>query len=281
MKKGLSVWACPATWKLEQIFSAAARAGFDGVEVALDEAGELSLTSTEDEITNIARQAQAHGIELYSVATGLYWRYSLTADSPQTRQKALDIAKRQIDTAARIGCETVLIVPGAVGVDFAPECGVIPYETALRRALEAIGTLAPYAQAAGVDIGLENVWNKFLLSAVEMREFIDRIGSPQVGAYFDIGNVVASGYPEHWPDILGSRIKKVHVKDFSRSVGTLNGFCPLLAGDVDFPAVMAALRRIGYDGWMTAEVGVMAHYPMAGLEHTSNAMDYIIGAAMK
>lgn len=276
MKKGLNVWACPAEWTLEQIFSAAACAGFDGVEVALDETGELSLTSTKDELTNIRSLARANGIELYSVATGLYWQYSLTADCQRTRQKAKDIAKRQIDIAAHLGCETVLVVPGAVGVDFAPACGIIPYDTALARAREAVGTLAPVAEAAGVDIGLENVWNKFLLSALEIRDFIDNIGSPRVGAYFDVGNVVANGYPEHWPDILGSRIKKVHIKDFIRSVGTLDGFCPLLAGDVDFPAVMAALRHSGYDGWITAEVGVMAHYPMAGLEHTSNAMDYII-----
>lgn len=276
MKKGLSVWSCPVGWNLEQIFSAAAQAGFDGVEVALDERGELSLSTTKEEMQKIRAVAQAHGVALYSVATGLYWQYSLTADSPQVREKAMDIVKKQIETAACLGCETVLVVPGAVGVDFAPECGVVPYDIAYQRAHEAILALAPCAEAAGVAIALENVWNKFLLSPLELRNFIDSIGSDFVGAYFDVGNVLVNGYPEHWIDILGNRIKKVHIKDFQRAVGTLDGFCPLLAGDVDFPVVMSSLRRAGYDGWVTAEVGVMSHYPKAGLEHTANAMNYII-----
>src|SRR5659263_668632 len=88
------------------------------------------------------------------------------------------------------------------------------------------------------DIGLENVWNKFLLSPIEMRDFIDKIDSSYVGAYLDVGNVINTGYPEQWIRILGKRIKKVHFKDFRKSVGTLSGFVDLLAGDVDYPEVM-------------------------------------------
>lgn len=101
---------------------------------------------------------------------------------------------------------------------------------------------------------VENVWNKFLLSPLEMRSFIDQFHSINVGAYFDVGNVLLSGYPEQQIRILGSRIKRIHIKDFKLSIGTIDGFVDLLEGDVDFEAFKKALAEIGYDGFVTAEM---------------------------
>ena len=114
-------------------------------------------------------------------------------------------------------------------------------------------SLAPFAEELGVTLGVENVWNKFLLSPLEMRDFLDKIGSPRVKSYFDVGNVVATGYPEQWIRILGERIARVHFKDFQRDVATLDGFCDLLEGDADYAAVMRELRAVGYDGPVAAE----------------------------
>jgi L-ribulose-5-phosphate 3-epimerase len=97
------------------------------------------------------------------------------------------------------------------------------------------------------------VWNKFLLSPLETRDFIDSFGSDKIGSYFDVGNVILTGYAEQWIEILGHRIVRIHLKDFKREVGTLAGFCDLLEGDVNFPEVMKALRKIGYSGPLTAE----------------------------
>lgn len=277
MKKGLSVWSCPASWSIEQIFAAAERAGFDGVELALAEEGAVNLSSTKEDMQKIRQLAESRGIELYSVASGLYWQYSLTSDCAEMREKAMSIVRKQLNVASWLGCDTILVVPGAVGVGFAPGLGTVSYDTAYERALSALKELAADAEKAGVTIGVENVWNKFLTSPLEMRDFIDGAASPYIAAYFDVGNVLNTGYPEHWIKILGSRIKKVHFKDFVSAVGNLDGFCPLLAGDVNYPAVMKAFDEAGYDGWVTAEVGVMQGYPMAGIEHTSNAMDYILG----
>ena len=122
------------------------------------------------------------------------------------------------------------------------------------------------------------MWNGFLLSPLEMRDFLDKVGSEYVGSYFDVGNVLPFGYPEQWVRILGKRIRKVHFKDFRRSVGTLDGFVELLTGDVDYPAVTEAFREIGYDGWVTAEIIPPAkQYPLTTLENASNAMDRILG----
>lgn len=277
MKKGISIWSF-AGKSLSQAFALAKRAGFDGVEVALAEDGEINLNSSSGDLKKVKRQAEDAGINLYSVASGLYWKYSLTSDDKKQREKAESIAKIQLDTAAALGCETVLIVPGAVSVSFAPELGVVSYDKAYERSSEAVKRLGERAAKVKVSIGIENVWNNFLLSPLEMRDFIDKVSNPYVGSYFDVGNVLYSGYPEQWINILGKRIKKVHFKDYRRAVGSLDGFVDLLAGDTDYPAVMSALKGVGYNGWLTAEmIPPYKHYADTIIYNTSKAMDSIIG----
>lgn len=274
MKKGISIWAF-AEPSLEQCFSLARKYGYDGVELALAETGDIHVNSTKGDMENIKHMATEYGLELYSVASGLYWTYSLTAADAAVRDKAEAIVRKQLDIASWLGCETILVIPGMVG-GLTPGGEVVPYDVAYERALAAVKRLAQYAEERQVTIGLENVWNKFLLSPMEMKDFIDKINSPCVGVYFDVGNVVLNGYPEQWIDILGKRIAKVHFKDYRRNVGTLDGFVDILSGDVDYPAVMKALTNIGYDGWVTAEVFPQGSYPETVLHASSNAMDTIL-----
>jgi hexulose-6-phosphate isomerase len=218
------------------------------------------------------------GISLYSVACGLYWDYSLTSDDENERKKAEEIVKKEIDMAKALGCESCLIVPGTVCADFVDPNKVVDYSTAYERSLEFFSRIKTYAENAKVEIGLENVWNKFLVSPLEMRDFIDKIGSDYVGSYLDIGNVLYNGYPEHWIKALGKRIKKVHFKDYRKVAGGLHGFVDLLAGDVNYPAVMAELKKVGYDGWVTAEmIPNYKYHTEAIIYNTSFAMDKILG----
>ena len=278
MKKGISIWSFPAG-SLAESFRLAKDAGFEGVEVALDEsAGEINLASTEKELLAVRRQAEENGIALYSVASGLYWSYFLNDEDEAIRSKAQDIVKKQLDTAAALGCQSILVIPGCVNAEFAAPGKVMDYETCYNRSLESILAVKDHAAACQVEIGLENVWNKFLLSPMEMRDFIDKVGSPWVGAYLDIGNTLANGYPEHWIRCLGDRIKKVHFKDYRVEAGGLHGFVDLLAGDVNYPAVTAELEKIGYDGWVTAEmIPNYKYYTETIIYNTSNAMDRILG----
>ncbi len=277
MKKGISIWSFP-TAPLKDSFALAKDAGFEGVEVALDETGEISLDTKEKELLGIKAQAEDAGIQLYSVACGLYWQYWLNADSPSERQKAKDIVKRQLEVAAVLGADTILVIPGCVHAEFADPNKTVPYKATYERSLAALTELKEDAEKTGVSIGLENVWNQFLLSPMEMRDFIEKIGSDFVGSYLDIGNVVANGYPEDWIEILAEKIKKVHFKDYRRAAGGLHGFVDLLAGDVNWPAVTDALAKIGYDGWVSAEmIPNYAHYTETIIYNTSNAMDRILG----
>ena len=275
MKKGISIWAFTEP-SLEKCFALAKKYGYDGVELALDETGDVNLNSTRENMEKIKSLAEKYGLELFSVATGLYWSYSLTANDAAIREKAEDIVRKQVDAASWLGCDTILVIPGMVA-GLSPGGEVVPYDVVYDRALAAIKRLAPYAEEHKVVIGLENVWNKFLLSPTEMRDFIDEVNNPYVGAYFDVGNVIISGYPEHWIKVLGKRIAKVHFKDYRRNVGTLDGFVDILSGDVDYPEVMKALTDVGYDDWATAEVFPQGKYPESVLAVTSKAVDIILG----
>jgi hexulose-6-phosphate isomerase len=277
MKKGISIWSFDASLSLEQCFKLAKQAGFDGVEVALAESGEINMNSDADDMKKIAGLAKENGIELYSLATGLYWQYSLTSNKKEIREKAQSVLHKQIEIASWLGCKTILVIPGVVNADFISGCETVEYDIAYERALDAIRQAVSFAEEMKVEIGLENVWNKFLLSPLEMRDFIDNFSSQYVGSYFDVGNVLYSGYPEHWVKILNKRIKKVHLKDYKRVAGGLHGFVDLLGGDVDFPAVIHLLKEINYDGWLTAEMlPPYTHYPDQILVNTSLSMDRII-----
>ncbi|MFC5405493.1 sugar phosphate isomerase/epimerase family protein [Cohnella soli] len=278
MKKGINIWSFPNDMDLSSCMQLAKTAGFDGIEPALAESGPLSLESKKEEILAIRQEASDLGLEITSLASGLGWTNGLTSSSRTVREKASDIVKRQLETAALLGADTILVVPGAVGVDFMEGIEVTEYEEAYENAVNELRELAKSAEAHQVSIGVENVWNKFLLSPLEMKRFIDEVGSTYVGAYLDVGNTVLNGYPEHWVRTLGSRIKKVHFKDFRRQAAGLSGFVDLLAGDVDYPAVMEALRNIGYEGYAIAEmIPPYRHHSQQIIYNTSASMDAILG----
>ena len=278
MKKGINIFSYQKGRALKEYMTIAKDAGFDGIELAMSLEGELNLDSSEAEISEVRKQADEIGIELKSLVSGVYWKYSLTHESEEIRETTKDIIKKHIRGASLLGCDTILLVPGGVDADFVPGYEVVDYEVAYNRALEALKELSGFAEEYKVNIGVENVWNKFLLSPLEFREFLDKISSEYVGCYFDVGNTLLTGYPEQWIRILGKdRIKKVHLKDFRRDVGTINGFVDLLAGDVNFVEVINALKEIGYDDYLTAGmIPPYKNYSDQIIYNTSKSMDRII-----
>lgn len=278
MRISISQWSFEETKSLAECMALAKEAGLDGFEVALGDSGEFSLESTEADANAVRAAAAEIGIDISGVACGLYWGASLTADDPDERERAQAILKKELEMAAWVGVDAVLVVPGNVHASFIPDCPVVPYEVVWQRATKALRAALPVAEELGVTLGVENVWNKFLLSPREMAEFIDQFDSQRVGAYFDVGNVLLTGFPEHWIRVLGNRIVRVHFKDFRCDVGGLAGFVDLLSGDVNWPEVMKAFREIGYDGWVTAEMlPPYKHYPDQIIYNTAEAMKRIVG----
>ncbi|WP_088825960.1 sugar phosphate isomerase/epimerase family protein [Listeria goaensis] len=289
MRKGINSWCLPTTLTRNEIFQEAKAAGFETIELNMADAhadanfaDELGLVdteiltteTTEQELLGLKNLSEKFALPISSVATALHWSYPLNANDEKVREKGKMIARKMIDACHILGGDTVLIVPGVVTED-------ADYATCYERAKEALLELAPYAKEKGVVIGVENVWNKFLLSPLEMKRFIDEIGDPNVKVYFDAGNVLQFAYPEQWVAILGSRIQKVHIKDFSKVIGNIHGFTGLLAGDMNWPKLMESLQTIGYDGPLTCELTPYRENPLQLSRDASQAMDYILACHKK
>ncbi len=276
MKISASYWmfegGLEATTPVVDAMAQAKQLGFDAIELCIASSGVLTHEATQAECAAIVAQANQLELEIASVASGEPWGCSPTDDDPSVRSKIIEFTKQALQVTQWLGTDAYLFVPGAVDVFFLEDSPVVPYDVCYDRAKHAVEQIVPTAERLGVTVGIENVWNKFLLSPLEMRDFIDSFDSDAVGSYFDAGNVLLTGYPEHWIKILGQRIVRVHVKDFKKSVGTAEGFVDMLEGDLDFQAVKAALSQVGYDGYVTAE---MLPYQPGRPEKTANAMQQL------
>jgi hexulose-6-phosphate isomerase len=261
MRKGISIWAFPDNWELEQSFNLAAKANFETIELAYAANGPINPQTTSTEINKIRKKADESGLKIETLASGIFWSVNLLSDDQDERKSSHQHVRKMLEIASEFEADTILVVPGFIGPFEAGAPQIKNYMGAYDRAVNDFKLLAADAGRLGVSIGIENVWNKFLTSPVEMRNFIDEIDNDFVGSYFDVGNVLRTGYPEQWIRILNKRIKAVHFKDFKVNVGTLNGFVDLLEGDVDFPEVITALKEVGYQGPCTAELFTRSPFP--------------------
>jgi len=243
--------ACFPADDAEKNLQVATEAGYDGVELRLDPEEHLGDPGAIDALGELTEN---HELATPSLLTPGFWEYPLTSTDPETREEGVDIGKRLVEAAGRLGADVVLVVPGAVDE-------ATPYDEAYDNALDGLRELAPVAADHGVTLAVENVWNDFLYSPLEFAEFVDAAAEAgPVGAYFDVGNVLRVGYPVQWIDILGDRIAAVHVKDYDTGIDNANGFTYPLQGDVPWDAVADALVGIGYDGWIAPEVPPYEHH---------------------
>jgi hexulose-6-phosphate isomerase len=252
-------------------------AGFDGVEVNLEPAEEYTLESGADDLGELRAAVEARGLAVSAVYSRQQWLYPLTSASADVRAQGIAVVRRLLWAAELLGTDAVLVLPGAVDNSmFAATPEIVPYDVAWTNAQRALRELVADAEQRRVHLAIENTWGKFLLSPVEFATFVDELDSPWAGVYFDIGNVMRTGFPEHWLPVLGPRVRRVHAKDFRLGVDAIGGFVGLLAGDVNWPAVREAVERIGYDSWVTAEVLPPYRYHGERLIYeTSAALDTI------
>ena len=278
MKKCISYWSIEGglanTCPVDEAMRQAKAAGFDGIELAIGIDGVLHTQTDQKTCEDYRALAEKHGLALETVAAGLSWGCSPTDPTPAMRAKSIELHSAALQRAAWLGAKSMLMVPGAVTIPWDAGYGPVKYDQAVEWARDAAKQLARVAERLGVDLCLENVWNGMFYSPLELAGFIDSIGSGSVWIYFDVGNVLGyHQHPPHWIEILGNRIRRVHIKDFRKDVGNLSGFCDLLAGDVPWAATMAALRGIGYDKTIVAE---MMPPDATLLQRTKAAMDQIV-----
>ena len=173
MKKAISVWSFPGEWDLDRKLAVAREAGFEGFEIDLTTDGPVGLSSSAADLAEVRRKFERAGLRISGLATGLYWGANAASADEPTRARAGEILRKQIEAAALLGVDAILVVPGSVGVDFIPGAEVVPYALAERRARQFLQAHLAAATRAGVTLCVENVWNKFLLSPLEMRAYID------------------------------------------------------------------------------------------------------------
>lgn len=240
LKKGIMWGSIGFGQTIMEKFQAAKNAGFDGVEV-------MSHLDRNE----VLKARDATGLPVPSVCGAMHWKFPLSDPEPAIREQGVAALKVSLEDAAAYGADTVLLVPGRVN-------DKVSYDESWNRSVEELKKVIPLAEKLKVKIGLENVWNNFLISPIEAVSYVDQFKSPYIGFYFDCGNILVYGWPEQWIKILGKRLAKVHIKEFSRKIadkdGKSAGFgVKLLEGDVNWSAVMKALDDIGYSGWTTIE----------------------------
>ena len=229
---------------LDDTLNLCQEAGYDAVELTFAPGKDLDVEMSDDELTSVRGRCERAGVAVTSAIAHYAERGNLMSRDARQRELGRNGLARSIQIAAGLQAGATLLHPGQL----TPEG---TYDEAWADLRDVLRSLAVEAAENGVAIGLENVWNKFLLSPREAAQFVDEVGSDAVGVYLDTANMMAYGYPEQWIRGLGPHIKRVHVKDFDRAA---HAFVELLDGDTDWPAVMAALRACGYDVSLIHEV---------------------------
>jgi L-ribulose-5-phosphate 3-epimerase len=236
--------------------------GLDGLELTFGDALDENISAME--CREIREYADAQEVGLKTLASGFYWGCSLASPVKEEQEKAISFSEKYLRTAASLGIDTILLIPGAVDVAWDDSRPVVPYQVVWENATRSLKNLLPLAEELKVNIGIENVWNKFLLSPIEMKFFVEQFESPRLGCYLDLGNVLLNGYPEHWITVLGKHIKAIHVKNFSRNDcgGVLHGFGEsLITGDLNFKKIKEALNALNYHGPLTIEMIPFSRLP--------------------
>ena len=235
MEKSILISMLPAEMPYLDRFKLAVDVGFHLMEVR---------TVDDAEAPKIKDAADKAGLRIHSVMNQAHWRHPLSSPDAAEVKTSLEGMRQSLRQAKLYGADAVLLVPAVVRGD-------TTYEQAWERSQKQIRTLVPMAEKLGVVIAIEEVWNKFLLTARDFNQYIDEFDSPYVKAYFDVGNIVHYGVPQHWIRQVGKRIVKVHLKDYVRRT---RQFVNLGDGDVNWPEVRKALEEIGYRGAATVEL---------------------------
>ncbi len=236
LKKAVLISMLPKQMSYLDRFKLAVDVGFEGIE-----AQTITDAKEADEIKEASIKAK---VPIHSVMNMGHWEWPLSSPNPDDIAKSMQRMETSLRNAKLWGADAVLLVPAVVRPD-------TTYTQAWERSQPQIKKLIPLAKELGVVIAIEEVWNKFLLSAPEMVRYVDEFKSPWIKAYCDVGNMVFYGYPQEWIRLLGKRIVKFHLKDFDTKK---REFVPLLEGSIDWKEVRKSIGEIGYSGYLTVEL---------------------------
>jgi L-ribulose-5-phosphate 3-epimerase len=238
IRKAVEFNMLPKSLRAIDAFQLAKDCGFEEIE--------CPTTPDQAKAEEMLVASKMAGLPIHSVMNQAHWTYPLSSPDPAAVEKSLEGMRASFENAKLWGADTVLLVPAVVNAE-------VSYAQAWERSQRQIRKLIPIAAESKIIIGIEEVWNKFLLSPLEFARYIDSFESPWIRAYFDVGNVAISGYPQDWIRVLGKRIVKLHIKDF-KFEKNLASWVALKEGQIDWRAVYASLAAINYKGTATVEL---------------------------
>ena len=278
MKKSIGDNMIPKGWTFEEGLELVKKAGYDGIELWLGDVPWFQMNTTDAQLSELRRKVENAGLAVSNVSTGLHWHTPLSARDPRVRAQAIHIVERQLEAAQLLGCDAILVVAGLVTEE-------APYNEVYQRTIDAMKQLAPLATKARVKIGCENCNSeqRFLLSPREFWTFLNDVNEPSVGIHLDVGNIHDTGFAEQWIEIHGSRITRIHLKDVMKKRGRCcdTVYTSLFIGDNNWAAIRAALIKVGYDGWLIAEMEALYHYALDQQFHDTAAdMDRLISGRL-
>ena len=278
MIKVITLRTLPQAMPWKECIREAASTGYDAVELNFD--GRFQLDCSQDILNEIKTVTRECAIKVDSVYSRQQWRTPISSANPEVSRTGTKAISRLIEIASFLEARIVLVIPGAVDNSIlSGDVEITAYDEVYRRSGEAIKGLSTNAEREEVILAVENVPGKFLLTPLEMKRFVEEIGSPAVGCYFDVANCLyAGGFPGHWIGMLGGLIKAIHVKDYRLPPGNLSNFVSVFEGDINWKEVAKALAEIGYDYSLTSEVlPPFKHHPECLWRSVSAALDLLRG----
>lgn len=283
IKKSYQLFGFPQQYSIQKCLDVAKQAGYDAIEINVENNGEITIDTPKEKFVEINKYAKSIGMEVNSIASSAYWANPITSNIKERAAKAEKIVMKMIEAAEYLESKVILIVPGVVHTDLkdiAPDPERMPYDEVHARAIKKINEYGKICMEKNITIGIENVfWNKFLLSPFDFINFIDEVNMENVKIYFDVGNCIMCGIPEHWIKMFGKkRICSIHLKDLDINISNFNGFKALLNGSVNWPEVVNSLSAIEYEGYVTYEgFGSYNFFPEEQVFNSSRAIDKIFG----
>ena len=254
MKKSINAWSVDPTTNFEDMFAQIKKAGFDGIELNIDgkdnaSSHSLTLETTDKELADIKALSEKYDLPVVSISTSLWWSVNMGSPKQENRENSKKLLEKQLIAAKTLGASGILTVPGGISNE-------ISIKEAYKNSFDTLESLKSIIEDYKIKVGLENVWNQFFVSPFDMANFIDKLDCEYITAYYDVGNTVAFSWSEYWLEILGKRISHIHIKEFKRNSGINSGgtWPDLLKGDVNFKKIIPELRKIGWDGYLTAEI---------------------------
>lgn len=279
MKKSIGDTIFPKGMTFEAGLQILKRAGYDGIELWLGGRDWFQMSTTDAQLRELRRKIEDAGLQVSNISNTLDWEENVSSRDPSKREAAFRHIRRQIEAAQLFNTDAILIVAGLVTAD-------APYNEVYNRTLDSLKKLAPDAARAKVKIGVENcvAEQKFLLSPREFNIFLSDVDSPWVGIHLDVGNIHDDGFAEQWIEILGPRITRVHLKDVLKHRGRCGHqsvYTNIFLGDNNWRAIRDAFTKVGYNGWVIAEMERRYEYaPDQQIYDTAAAMDRVISGRL-